>query len=237
MAYYKIALFKYYPIFHGNDQDSEFINLYFNVVNTETDDIIYEYCKKIKLNQGNHHDMLYKPIMSILSGIPEDELVLDDKIKMIHDIDHLLIFDGLIDNKNTPYLVESVQSKVNCKVSALCKSILKHKDTYDKDMDFKIKKNHSILIKGRDVKIKLTQLETASIKNKDGKEYARLMNINTVSKPEYRFIIPSSKTDIEEITDVIKSNMVNGGTITEVYANSYMRKKMKDDSDIKKLNK
>lgn len=231
MSGHKIGFFKFFPIFHENVRDEKDVNLYFNIVDTNTDENIYENSLIIKYYKDNHMKMLFNPIISILSGDSEtDHLNSNEKVKLIYDIDYLLIFDGLLDHNNKPYLLNKIQSKISCKVAGLCKSVLKHKETYESDMTFKDKKNHNIFINKKSIKLKLSLLEIASIKDSNDLEYMRVLNINSIKNPDYRFIIPSFETNINVVTDIIKNNIVYGGTVFEKYANSFMKEKIKNDS-------
>jgi hypothetical protein len=232
MSYEKIAFIKYYPIFYSHILDEENANLYFSIIDVKTDNIEQEFCVKISSDKGDHVNMLYNPILSILSGDPKNNHSdLDDKITLIYDIDMIILFDGLLDSDNNPYLLNMLQSKLSCPIISLCKSVLKHKDTYKKTMDFDEKKENNIFITKRHINMQLSTLEIASISDKYGREYMKVINANSNKKPLYRFIIPSNKSNNDTCINIIKKNIISGGgTIFESYANKFMKLKMKSDS-------
>lgn len=225
-SYRKIGFIKYYPIYEDDKQSREYHNLYFNIVDNNTKELVYETYTKIKSFELNNYEMLFNPIISLLSGDYENTHT-KNKIKLIFDIDCLFICDGTIDYNSNPYLINAIQSKVSCKVCGICKKVVKHITIYDDKLSLTEKWKNNIYITHKNIKEKIGNLKTIKIMNEDKKEYMRVININSNRQPSYRFIIPSLLCDCDDIINIISDNIVYKQLIFEYFGNSTMKEIIK----------
>lgn len=233
MEFRNVAFIKYYPIFVDKIQDSEYNYLYFNVIDTFDNILIYETCIKIKSFKLKNYEMLFNPIISILSGDFEtnhQESI--DEIKLIFDIDFIFLFDGTINHDSDPYLINQLQSKISCPICGLCKKVIKHIEPENK-FSFTDKYKNNICISNKDIKEPIPSMKTMSVKDAHDKEYMIIININSKRQPIYRFVIPSFNCDLKIALDIIRKNITGKQIIFENYANTIMKEIMNSKSKIK----